>query len=1364
MRRTAGSKPVFLIILVWMCLCNPADAIGQAFRFRHLSIDDGLSQNMITAICQDHRGFMWFGTRDGLNRYDGYSFRIYKADAYNARAISDNYITAVYEDPAGNLWIGTMYGGLQLYDREEDNFIKINGKNFPPEARYISSLTGDARNGLIISFLSGHILSFETRESKEITSETIFRCNTVITQGKDELQIPVNAILAPDGLLWISGKKGYSTYDLRKKESVNSWQSYPTYVREYRNNLPSERRRDDSFSPFLTSVQDLQWDDEGVFWMNSVEGLYELHPKRKEVVLYRFARGIYSFLPIRGKGGEKLILADSDSDKLLLFNPATGAVKKLDVTRADDKEIADARFSVMKKSRDGSIWLGSNGRGIFFSHPYLSLFEKGAVQYADRQNLASGSVYSILQRRSGINGNEQILFSTLYSFGQQDISADRSITTYHSPRLRTRALSEDSRGNIWLGSPDGLVKYNPESHSEKLMAPLENSMIMSICTDSSGVVWFSSFSTLFSFDPSDHTLKKFPILPEGNDKLITLHYSTIYPDADKSLWIGTAAGLFHFLPREGKYDRVYHNDAQNPLSLSSDEIKCIRADPRQPEKYLWVGTPTGLNRLDKTAGTFLHFTTEDGLPNNTVYGILDGQDGNLWLSTNRGLSLFDTRAGTFINFDVDNGLQSNEFNTGSYFKSRDGELFFAGINGYNRFYPENIIPGLQAVPMVISNAELVGAGKAHPALSGKSRNLLRYDQNNISLTLASLDYSASDKIAYAYRIANRDTSWINIGRNRNILLTNLSPGSYVFQGRGTDGLGRWNGQIVEMTFTVSPPWWRSPLAYFLYAAAFLTALLLVWRWYKNRLVLQQNLENERKQAQAVLEMDRIKSRFLANITHEFRTPLTLINGHLEQLKDGSPGIPADDRYKEIEQNSHQLLSLINQLLDLSKIESGAYQIRYKAKDLELETRVLTLSFSSLASQKNIRLGFDSGSFPASQKIIYDEDIVRTILTNLLSNAVRFTPPYGNIDVSLAYEASGREIKIAVSDSGAGIPEEEQSRIFDRFYQSGNQEKSSHGGSGIGLSLVRELALLHGGSISVESEPEKGSCFTVILKEGASATDHVHPGESALYQYPTETPSENPAIGNSDESPVILIAEDHDELRRFIIDSLGNDYRYLETSGGIEALEMAAGQVPDLIISDVMMPGMDGLALCEKIKAGDATSHIPFILLTARADQEDKMAGLENGADEYLTKPFSVNELRVRVKNMLRNRKLLQERYQASFLRGNEETTKENTYLKKVEEVVRNHASDYLFGVERLAEEMSLSTAQLNRKIKAVTGHTTVIFIQNVRIQMALQLLRQGEKNIAEIAYSTGFENPGYFSKVFKKHLGFSPSERENMKD
>ncbi len=1362
MCRIFCDKSGLFALLVWICLCDPAGAAGQALRFRHLSIDDGLSQNMITAICQDHKGYMWFGTRDGLNRYDGYSFRIYKANAYDDSAISDNYITAVHEDPSGNLWTGTMYGSLQLYDREKDNFVKINEKNFPSGARYVSALTGNTETGLVVSFLSGHIVVLKVSGNEKITSETIFAGNEVITQEKDELQIPVRATPAPDGLLWVSGKKGYNTYDLQKRKSVNPYRSYPVYVREYKNNHPAERRRDDNLSPFLTSVHDVQWDDDGIFWINSFEGLYELNLERKEIVLYRFARGIYSFLPTHGKAGEKLILVDSDSHKLLVFNPATGAVKKLDLTRADDREIADARFPVMKKSRDGSIWLGSNGRGIFFSHPYLSLFEKGQVRYSDSQNLASGSVYSILQRRSGISGNEQLLFSTLYSFGQQDISAEGKVTTYHSPRLRTRAIHEDRRGNIWLGSPDGLVKYDPENHSEKLVVSLENSMIMSICADSSGVVWFSSFSTLFSFDPSDHTLKKFPILPEGNDKLITLHYSTICPDADGSLWIGTAAGLFRFLPGEGKYDGVYHNDTRNPQSLSSNEVKCIRADPLQPGKYLWIGTPTGLNRLDKTNGTFTHFTTADGLPNNTVYGILDDNDGNLWLSTNRGISLFNIRARTFTNFDVDNGLQSNEFNTGSYFKSPDGELFFAGINGYNSFFPESVIPAQKTVPVVISKAELVGAGKSRPVLSETNRNMLRYDQNNVSLTLASLDYIASDKISYAYRIANRDTSWIGIGSNRNVLLTNLSPGSYVFQGRGTDGLGRWNGQIVEMTFIVSPPWWRSTLAYLFYAAAFATILYLLWRRYKIRLILRQNLENERKQAQAILELDKVKSRFLANITHEFRTPLTLINGHLEQLKDVTSGMPAEARYKEMELNSRQLLDLINQLLDLSKIESGAYQVRYKSRDILPDIKAIVASFSYHAGRKGIYLGFNPGPFPAARKVIYDEGIVKTIVTNLLSNACKFTPPKGNIEISLAYTPLAGEIKITVADSGPGISEEELGKIFDRFYQSESPEKPSYGGSGIGLSLVKELAVLHGGSVQVESEPGKGSRFTVILKEGTPADDNGHDSKSIIYQSGTETPAESPATGNSEELPIVLIAEDHNELRRFIRDSLGKDYRYLEAAGGAEALEIATHQVPDLIISDVMMPEMDGLELCEKIKTRDATSHIPLILLTARAGQEDKMAGLENGADEYLTKPFSVNELRVRVKNILRNRKLLQEHYQASFLQAPERN--ENAYLGKVAEVIRNHASDYLFGVETLAGAMALSTAQLNRKIKAVTGQTTVVFIQNVRMQMALQLLRQGEKNIGEVAYSIGFENPGYFSKVFKKHFGFTPSEREKLKN
>ncbi len=1360
MRKSCGGKSFFSVLLL---LAYPGCAnliFGQELQFRNLNIDKGLSQNMITAICQDYRGYMWFGTKDGLNRYDGYTFKIYKADTYDSSAIRDNHITAIYEDEFRNLWIGSLYGGLQLYSRDQDNFIKIEEKNFPQEAKYISSITGNAKSGLVISFLSGHIVVINAVTDEKITNTTIFFRGIPIIQEKEELQIPVKAILAPDGLLWVSGKKGYKTYDLSKKAEVAPYRAYPTYVQEYRNNTPAGRHRDDSLSPFLTSVQDLQWDDDGVFWMNSYEGLYEFDPKRKEFVLYRFSGKLYSFLPIQKSGAEKLILVDSYDDKLLGFNPSTGMVKKIGLNGAYEKEMTDVRFSAMKSSRDGNIWLGSNGRGLFFSHPYLSLFEKGGA-HADDGKMASSSLYAVLQRKSADSGGEQILFSTLNSFGQLDISPGGKIAAYNSFDLRTRVLTEDRHGAIWLGSPMGLVKYNPESHSEELKVPLNDSMIMSILTDSSGIVWFSTFSTLFSFDPAGSILKKFPFLPESVDRMLTVNYSTIHPDTDGSLWIGTAGGLFRFLPGEEKYTNVYKNDAKNLQSLSSNEVKSIRADPRQPEKYLWVGTPTGLNKLNKTKGTFEHFTTKDGLPNNTIYGILDDEEGNLWLSTNRGLSLFNTR--TFVNFDVDNGLQSNEFNTGSYFKSRDGELFFGGINGYNRFHPAKITTPQQAIPVVISKAELVGTVRG-PLFSEITDNVLRYDQNTVSITLASLDYIASDKITYAYRIVNRDTSWITIGRNRNILLTNLSPGNYVFQGKGTDGLGRWNDQMVEMTLIISPPWWRTNLAYLVYATTFLAFLYLFWRRYKNRLILRQNLETERKQAQAILELDRVKSRFLANITHEFRTPLTLINGHLEQLKDDASEIAAETRYKEMEQNSHQLLELINQLMDLSKIESGGYKLRYKTKDLVQEMKAIVSNFSHYARQKELQLKFEidpsSDIRIAIRKIAYDESVVRTITSNLLSNACKFTPRRGVIQVTLAFQPLSGVIQIVVSDSGVGIPKEELNWIFDRFYQPDNSAGRHYGGSGIGLSLVKELTALHGGSVRVESEVGKGSRFTVILKEGTAGS-----GSAAVETALTGTEQiATPARENDDELPTILIAEDHKELRHFIRDSLGKDYRYMEAAGGVEAFKTATSQIPDLIISDVMMPEMDGLELCEKIKSGDATSHIPFILLTARADQEDKMAGLQNGADDYLTKPFSVSELRIRIENILRSRKIIQERYQSSLSHAWDENSKENAYLQKAEEAIRNNISDYMFSVERLAELMSLSTAQLNRKIKAITGQPTVTLIQNVRMQMALELLGRGEKNIAEIGYAVGFESPGYFGKVFKKHYGFTPSEREKLKD
>jgi signal transduction histidine kinase/DNA-binding NarL/FixJ family response regulator/streptogramin lyase len=1343
-------------------------SFGQELQFRHLSIEQGLSQNMTTTICQDYKGFMWFGTKDGLNRYDGYSFKIYKADTFDENSIPDNYITATFEDAYHNLWIGTMYGGLLLYDREKDSFIKINQKNFPARAKYISSITGTPQTGLIIAFLSGHVVRVTAIQKEKPTTQSIFYSSTLVVQKAGELQIPVKAILAPDGLLWVSGKNGYRIYDPITEKQLDHYRSYPTYVQEYNKLVPTSRRRDDSLSPLLTSVQDLKWDEDGIFWMNSFMGLYAFDPKRKEFTLYQFSSSLYAVLPLQGQSGEKKILVDSYGDKLLQLNPLTGQVKKIDLNRPNNQEILDVRFSVMEKTRDGSIWLGSNGRGIFFSHPYLSLFSKGKLVFSQHDNFISNSLYTLFQQKSPTTGHEQILFSTLNVFGQLDIAPDGKITSFIENNLRTRCIIQDEpEGKVWIGSPMGLIHYDPDTRKVDLKVPMKDSMIMSIYRDSTGIIWFSTYSNLFSFDPVLNKLKKFPFLSESNDRMVTMHYSTIQPDLDGSLWLGTSIGLLHFSPHTERYIHVYKSNPQIPHSLSSNEVKCIYIDPDPSSHFVWVGTTTGLNRLDKKTGHFEHFTTEDGLPNNTVYGILDDEKGNMWLSSNRGISLFDPKRKSFINFDVENGLQSNEFNTGAYFKSKNGELFFGGINGYNRFYPQNVRIQMHKTPIVISQVQQVGAGKKEATYFSEIKdNVLRHDQNNISIDLASLDYLASDRINYAYRIINHDTAWNNIGNNRNILLTNLSPGKYVFQGRGTDGLGQWNDQWVEMTFVIVPPWWRSPYAHLFYTCIILLSIYGFWKRYKYRMMLQQSMENERRQAQDVMALNQIKSRFLANITHEFRTPLTLINGHLEQLEENDSSISKETRYREMKQNSHHLLGLINQLMDLSKIESGAYKIRYRTKDLVQELQMIVANFAAYSMQKQITLEFEPCAqvLCASKKFTYDEGVVQTIVSNLLSNACKFTPQYGFIQVTLAYESQDSEVKITVSDTGIGISKDDLNHIFDRFYQSDDSSGRQFGGSGIGLSLVKELAILHGGDVAVESEPTVGSRFTITLKEGPRESNSTDIQE-VLPNVPAHTEWEE-VVGAENETtvPTILIAEDHLELRRFISESLGNHYQYIEVGSGIEALDLAISQIPDLVISDVMMPGMDGLELCKEIKNHDVTSHIPIILLTARADSEDKLAGLKNGADDYLTKPFSVQELRFRVKNILHSRKVLQKRYQTSLPQALKDKSIENTYIVKVEGLIRSNTTDAAFGVEKLAQILMLSTAQLNRKIKAITGQTTVLFIQNVKMQMALELLMQGEKNIAEIAFEVGFENPGYFSKVFKKHFGFSPSERERLKD
>lgn len=1334
----------------------------EALKFRHLSINEGLSQNMITAIAQDHRGIIWFGTRDGLNRYDGYSFTVYKANPGNLSSLSDNYITCIYEDDRQNLWVGTRLGGLNLYDAKKDAFVRINDTLFGKKTPSPVFIRGNSRQGLWITTAEGYIVGLRYNDHNPALPPLYL--HTVLDKNKLGKGMPTSAIPDRRGTLWVATDKGLRCYDIASGHIDHSIADYPAYrISKTGALIPAT-------SPSRTEIINASIKEDSV-WLTTRRGIYQYLPQQREFRLYDTEIGDFNVVSevVRNQKNETEIWISTFNKGLAVLNLHTGQRQDVSFTTLTGNPQHDGVLISLFGAKDGSVWIGSNGRGVWCYSENYSLFKNAAPLEKDFPELSSGSFYHVYPFADS-TGKERLLFSTLTAFFHWNRTGN-SLSANN--RFLVRAAAAAQQHFLWFGTSDGLMKYNPYTEHEIVVDSTEK-VITGLFVDAQQQIWYSTPDALRLYDPVTELVQvfRYSFSGEATQRSRASMYSVIYPDPDGSLWVGTVNGLFRFDPLQLRYTAHYRNEASDPHSISSNEINALLSDPMRPHRFLWIGTPAGLNCFDKETGRCIRFDTRDGLPNNTVYGILSDTQGNLWLSTNQGLSMFNPLKKTFTNFDVNNGLQSNEFNTGAYFKSDRGELFFGGINGFNRFYPEQIRIAENHVPLTVSWIEIPGADKEIVGQMLAANPVhLPHDRNNIHITLSSLEYSAPEKVRYAYRIYNQDSAWIHLGHNRQVTLTGLSPGRYVFQAKATDSFGRWKEDIAQLTFTILPPWYNSWWARSLYVLVGAALLYLLWVRYKRRSAQRIELENKRRQAASLLELDRVKSRFLANITHEFRTPLTLIAGHLEHLKTEESDEKTLQQYASIEQNSRHLLRLINQLMDLSRMESGAYRLRYKKAYLLADLKPGVFAFHSYAERKNIRFTLEidpeTETWLSQNELIYAPDAVDTIVKNLLSNACKFVNEGGFIRTTVACFPEERKFTITVSNSGPAIPPEDLPRLFDRFFQSDTTSIQAYEGSGIGLSLVKELAVLHGGQVAVTSSPAMGTSFSVVLREGEPDSAEITAVSEELIENQFQSGSHEPPADNSEELPLILIVEDHEELRRFIRESLGDGYRFVEAVNGKEGLRKATETVPDLLISDVMMPEMDGFALCHRLKNTETTSHIPLILLTARVMPQDKIEGLETGADDYLTKPFSPAELRLRVRNMIRSRRLLRERYAAhSPIQGVQTDPLlepiEKVFLEKVAQTITANLSSPGFGVENLAQTLNMSSSQLNRKLKALTGQTTVSVINGQRMQRALELLQAGADNVSGVAFRVGFEDPGYFTRVFRRHFGFLPSDKDRL--
>jgi len=1084
-----------------------------------------------------------------------------------------------------------------------------------------------------------------------------------------------------------------------------------------------------------------------------------------------------------------------------IYNPYSNSFERFSHNPQTAQSLSDDIIFHLNKDNSGIIWICTFSKGLNKFNPAKDRFIHYQLNPNTQIQIKDNDITATLIDKDsklwiGTNGNGITVIENSFSFNKTELETKNIYRNDGDNTLSNNyvtSIIQDKDGFIWIGTfGGGLNKYDPKTKrftvyklEKNNPGSISHNFIHTIYEDKEGFLWIGTgLGGVCRYDKSTDSFKCYNYDPsdaDNNKNPSSVEVTSICEDSGGYLWFGTSTGGINSFDRENQTFTYFKHHPENPASISSNRIVTIYEDKKS---RLWIGTFSGgLNLLDGKSETFIHFTENEGLAGNTVMAITEDNDGNLWISTNKGISMFNPLTKTFKNFDFNDGLQGNEFNANSVFNDRQkNEIYFGGINGLNIFNSENIRDNLILPEIVITDFKLFNQSLSAHESSVLDRNILFADQivlshneNVISFEFSALHFMNPAKNKYAYKMEGFDRDWINAGTKRHAEYTNLDPGSYVFRVKGSNSDGIWNEAGASIKIIINPPFWRTWWAYLLYAIAIVAIFVTIRKFEMNRVKLRNELKLKDFEAIKLQEVDQLKSNFFANISHEFRTPLTIILGILKRSKKNGDESLVQKDFKTMERNASKLLHLINQLLELSKIESGSSKLSASKQDIIKFTKRILASFESLAYQKKQRLVFNripaSGEDTPNELIMYfDIEKIETIIYNLLSNAIKFSPGGKTIEVELKEDK--KYVKISVSNTGVEIPNKKLPHIFDRFYQVDDKRTKEYEGTGIGLSLVKEFIELHKGKVEVESENNK-TTFTIFLPLGKShlkadeiisekiSAEDTHQLEEMTLKETYEIKVVGESISVEAESTIILIVEDNADLRELIREHLEKDYSILEAENGKKGFTIAEDVIPDLIISDIMMPEMDGYELSRKIKNSEKTNHIPIILLTAKATTENKLEGLETGADDYLIKPFNPEELKIRVRNLIKIRQQIREKYQSQMLIKPAVAVIHSTqklFIEKLTGIIEKHLNDDRFNVEDLCIEIAMSRAQLHRKIKAVVNLSTTEFIRNFRLQKAAELLKQDAGNIAEITYSVGFSSQAYFTKLFQEQFGCTPSE------
>lgn len=1314
------------------------------FSYESISTSKGLSQGYIWDILQDKDGFLWFSTKAGLNRYDGYQFTVYAYNAYDSLSISSNYTLHLYEDSKDRIWIGTDDNGINVFNKKTEQFYRILHNPADP-----SSLSGSRVNHQLTELPDGRFL---------INSSARFFDIITLPEGFPDKAKPIIEHIP----------KPMDCYDqiLYRDAQNNTWfncDGKQYLFNSLQNRFEFEKDLGLHFNNFFQSAEGVWINDERI---SEIDNLAIFPTFTKDILN---SQGCF-FLK---ESNKRLWIAISNLNLLQVYDVSNWERNKpLDPEAsliAQDKLVGSMK---LYKDRTGLIWLGLNGHGI----------RKYSFESEKFNHKARGfSVKKILVNRAGEIylqswvANKKVLLNGQLEDNEW-VEKKKEVLDYFVSRAGDLWLTKrkDVRSYI-LSGLERIQQTTKKSNYYPVELKGAYGHTQQLLEDREGNFWIGGLNgTVAVFHPGTGEIKEFNLPKQAA-------ITAMYEDGAGVKWIGTDEGFakleINNIFRDSPVITWYANGPTNRNSLNDGHVSSFLDDPLN-SGLLWISTKGGgLNLMDKSSGNFRHITTNEGLCNNVVYGILSDEMGNIWGSTNNGLFCLlasKTRSSKveIRHFTEVAGLQAAEFNTGAFAKFPSGQLAFGGVNGINVFNPKDILldtfaPNIFITGLLVNNKQIKPndeTGLLNQSVVYTNSITLNHEQDQLTIEFASLDFRAPDQNKYRYQLVGIDKDWVESGNRRRANYIHLPPGKYTFRVQGSNSAGIWSNKVANLNIISLPPWWLSWWAYALYAAALSYASISYFHFRVNKAKLQTQLKFEQEEAKRIKELNALKSQLYANITHEFRTPLTVILGMANQVKN-DPDTNLERGVDMIMRNGNNLLKLVNEILDLSKLEEGKMSLHQINADLVVFLRYAVESFQSLATSQQKQFHFLADT--DSLLVTFDPEKVRQIITNLLSNALKFTPETGNVYVSLAVKEMARPDKIMVDlkikDTGIGIPENQLEHIFDRFYQVDNNQTYATGGTGIGLSLTQELVKLMDGTITVKSPPvgaTKGTEFLVRIPFSKVMNASIVPiaKDEFIQQSPASLLRAEPVTEpQKNGKPLILLVEDNADVVAYTAGCLAA-YQLCVGKDGREGFDIAVESIPDVIITDVMMPYTDGFEMCQKIRQDERTSHIPIIMLTARADIQSKLEGLKKGADVYLEKPFNKEELLVRIQTLLEQRKRLQEHYSKQIATVSNTSIIENEFVKKVRDIVEANFSNYEFNVEQLCRQVFMSHSQLHRKLEALTNCSPNKFIRLVRMQKAIELLANTSISIGAIALDCGYIDAGYFARVFKQEYGITPQE------